>query len=341
MKHKILNLVVIGLMIFGLLVMVMPVSAHSDKGNGNAELSGVIKAVDVAGSSLTVTARKTGADVVLKVDAATQIKRGNHKTATLADLQVGDKVEVKYDTTTMLASRITAKADLVSVKGVISAVNVAGSTLSITPTKGGADVTVLVDSATMIKRANKVATLADLQVGDKVEAKYNRVSMLAVSIVAKLNIVNLNGAITAVDTAAGTITVTPKKAGADVVLNVNADTRIIRNGKLATPADLQVGDKLEVKYNVAGMLALKIEAQNRSKGNFMEVKGTIAAIDPVASTLTITRTVGGPDVVLKVDSTTLITKHHLSATLADLVVGDKVEAKYNPLTMLASKVDVE
>ena len=48
-----------------------------------------------------------------------------------------------------------------------------------------------------------------------------------------------------------------------------------------------------------------------------ELKGVISAIDTGAGTVTITPIEGGPDVVLKVDSTTVIKRNGITATLAD------------------------
>jgi hypothetical protein len=42
-----------------------------------------------------------------------------------------------------------------------------------------------------------------------------------------------------------------------------------------------------------------------------------------------------------VDASTVIKRHGTIATLADLQVGDRVDAKYNPLSMLAIKIEVE
>jgi len=145
----------------------------------------------------------------------------------------------------------------------------------------------------------------------------------------------LEGTVAAVDTTAGTITITPKKGGADVTLFVDATTFIKRNGAAATLADVLVGDKVEAKYNAATMLASKLEV----KLNLSEVKGTVAAVDTVAGTITITPKYGGADVVLFVDASTFMKRNHAVATLADFVVGDKVEAKYNATTMLASKIE--
>jgi hypothetical protein len=148
----------------------------------------------------------------------------------------------------------------------------------------------------------------------------------------------VEGTIAAVDTTANTVTITPKKGGADVTVNVDATTRIKQNGKLATIADLQIGDKAEAKYSLATMLASKIESESPKPS---KVKGVIAAVDTTANTVTITPSKGGADVTLNVDASTLIKKNKITISLADLKAGDRVEAKYNSSTLLASKIEVK
>ena len=330
MKNRILNLLIVSLLVFSVLVTTaQPVSAHPDKNHG---LQGVISAIDLGASSLTLTPKK-GADVVLKVDSSTVITRSQHP-ATLADLQLGDRVEANYDPSTMLAKRIKADPNLATVKGTIKAVDSGASTLTVTPKNGGADVVLNVDSSTQIMRNGAAATLADLQVSDIVQAKYNPVTFLAASIAAWPNLVMLKGTISAVDSGAGTLTVTPKSGGADVVLNVDSTTQIKRNDAAATLADLQVGDPVQAKYNAGSFLAANIWAWP----NLVTLKGTISAVDTGAGTVTVTPKGGGADVVLNVDSTTVIQRNDAAATLADLKAGDTVKAKYNAVSFLAASI---
>ncbi|MCX6068828.1 MAG: hypothetical protein NT121_24280, partial [Chloroflexi bacterium] len=61
----------------------------------------------------------------------------------------------------------------------------------------------------------------------------------------------------------------------------------------------------------------------------------------VAGSLTVTPYRGGASVTLTVNASTYITRRGVSVTLASLLVGDRVEAKYLAGTMLASKVEVK
>lgn len=338
MNKKLLNIITSLFVVFGMLTAAPAALADGDHGKGKSELNGTISAVDA--TTVTVTPKKGGADVVLNVDATTFIKR-NGAPALITNLLVGDKVEAKYDKTTMLASKIEAKSMPTSreIEGYIAAVG--ANTLTITPKKGGADVTVNVDATTVITRSGKPALLTELLVGDKVEAKYDKTTLLASKIKAKAKPVKaeVEGMIAAVG--ADSLTITPRKGGADVTVLVDATTRITRGGKTALLTDLLVGEKVEAKYNTTTMIASKIEDKARDQSNFVELHGAISAIDLSLGTVTITPRKGGAVVVLTVDATTRIQRGHTTIALADLMVGDKVEAKYDKTTFLARMIEID
>ena len=262
MSKKLMNFVTTVFVVLGMLSVTS--SALADGGGSKGELKGTIAAI--AGSDLTV------AGVTVHVDGSTLIKRDG-KSALLTDLLLGDRVEVKYDITTMIASRIEDKTKSGSGGGsssqgeVEGTISVVGTTsLTVTPKKGGADVTVNVDSSTRIKRNGKPALLADLLVGDRVKAKFDKTTMLASRIEDKTKTAGgkvkngeIHGVIFALD--ATTVTITPSTGGANVVLTVDLSTRFERGHLHITLADLLVGDKVEAKFNSTTLLASKIEAR--------------------------------------------------------------------------------
>ena len=154
------------------------------------------------------------------------------------------------------------------VEGSISSVG--SGFISVAPKKGGAAITVSVDGSTRIKRDGKNVAVTDLQAGDRVSVKYNKTTMLALRIDAKAkkpssnsnSSSNKTGEVSGVvsSTGLGTITIT-KRGGSSVTITVDGSTRIKRNGKNVGAADIQSGDKVEVKYNKTTMLASKIEAK--------------------------------------------------------------------------------
>jgi aspartate 1-decarboxylase len=337
MKSKFVNLLVAALLVLGVLMITLPVSAHSD----GSELNGVISAVNTGANTLTVTPKGGGSDVTLNVGSSTIITRFHHS-ATLAGLLVGDRVSAQYDPSTMLASRIDAGLNLVKLEGLVTAVDTGANTLSVTPKPGGTAVVLKIDANTIIKRNGQPTTLPAIQLGDWVKAQYNPITLLASKISAQFYLVELTGTVTAIHTGAPqTLTVTPKHGGTPVVLNVDTTTLIKRNGQPAVFTDIQLGDLVDAKYNAVTMLAARISA----KLNLSDVQGLITAIDTTANTVTVTpgfpfpfRTAATP-IVLKVDSTTIIKRNGAAASLAALQVGDRVQAKYNPVTLLAAKIE--
>jgi hypothetical protein len=340
LKKQTTSLLVIMLLAFSLLAAVKPVSAHDDKNRNGFNIIGTISAVDTTAGSLTITPKKGGADVVLKVDSTTMISR-NNQTATLADLKMGDLVAARYDPTTMLAIMIRARLNAVQVIGTISAVDATAGTVSITPKKGGPDVMVKVDSTTMITRNRLTATLADLQMGDRVVARYDFATMLALKINASVMLAHVEGTISIVDTSGSTVSITPKQGGPDVMLKVDSTTMIKRNHQPAALADLQVGDSVEARYNPGSMLAVVIDVETGKKSDLTALMGKISIVDTTGNTVSITPSQGGPDVMLKVDSTTKIELNDKPATLADLKVGDMVNTRYDPSSMLAASIEVD
>jgi hypothetical protein len=138
------------------------------------------------------------------------------------------------------------------VRGTITAVNASGTpaTLTITPPRGAA-VTVNVTASTKVLRNRRPAMPADLQVNDKALATYDA-SNNALAVVAESTRSVVRGTITAVNAGAtpATLTITPPR-GAAVTVNVTASTKVLRNRRPATPADLQVNDKALATYDAS------------------------------------------------------------------------------------------
>jgi len=331
MIKKIIHILTVVLVVFGMLATATPALAKNDTG----KVAGVIAAIDTTASIITITP-KSGADVVSTMDSGTIIRR-NTRLVTLADLQVGDKVDARYDPATLIASKVFAWFKARNVMGTIAAVDTTASTVTIKRKFGRTEVIVNVNSSTWIKRNGHKAALADLTVGDIVDAWYDPATMIASKVFAMINQVHLVGTISAVDTTASTVTVTRTPGRKTVTLVVDAKTKIKQNNLPAILADLQVGDKITAQYNPVTKLAYRIYATNAS---LAALAGVIKAVDTTANTVTI-KPMRGAEVALKVDASTVIMRNGLPATLADLLVGDHVAVKYNQATMLAYRIEAK
>ncbi|AXA36623.1 MAG: hypothetical protein D6691_05020 [Candidatus Hydrogenedentota bacterium] len=343
-----------GLILAAIVALALPAVAD----RAGVKVKGTISAIDLIGSTVTVTPARGGADVTVTVDASTRITR-NRRAAGLADLLVGDSVEVKYNPTTLVASKIEVKSPgsgstpTAEVKGTVTAVDPLLGTLTVTSTLTSGSVTVQVDATTKIERDDAPATLADIQVGDCVEVKYNPTTSVAIKIEAKSatlpppgpGLAEVEGTISGLDLGLNSVTITPKSGGAPVTLLVDSTTSITRNEMAATLSDLQVGDKCEAKYDPVTGVALKIKAKSATPPSpapgLAKVEGTISGVDLGLNSVTITPKRGGAPVTLLVDSTTSIKRNGRQATLADLQVGDKAEAKYVSTTLIAVKIEAK
>lgn len=224
--------------------------------------------------------------------------------------------------------------------GTISAIS--GSAVTITPSNGTGQVTINVTATTMIEVDGKHATLSALAVGMQVEAEYDPATFNAYSIETDSDgdsdDGHVNGTVAAVDPAAGTITITPV-AGSNLTLSVNASTEIKVNDTHATLQDITPGMPVSAEYDTATLLAREIKAgADDDDHDDTEIKGTVAAVDPNASTVTITPAGGGSGVTLKVTTQTEIEVNDAPGTIANIQVGMPVEAEYNSATFEAFEI---
>jgi hypothetical protein len=72
----------------------------------------------------------------------------------------------------------------------------------------------------------------------------------------------------------------------------------------------------------------------------MKMKGTVRAGDAVVSTLMVSPSYSSP-AGYNVTPSTQITRNGLPATLADLEVGQRAEAKYDRNTLVAVKIEIK
>jgi len=163
-----------------------PVSLVADHINARAvqaaqgEVAGKVAAVDATAGTVTIHPQH-GADVVLHTDSTTRISR-NGAPATLADIRVGDSAEARYDTTSLLASRLDthsaqSQPPYAQVEGIVTAVD--DVSVTIKPQSKSA-VTLTVDDTTDVFLRGTPATLAVVQVGQRAHASYDQATLVAV-----------------------------------------------------------------------------------------------------------------------------------------------------------------
>lgn len=307
---------------------------------------GGLAGVDPGLQSLTVGTPAGPRDFLLT--SATLFVRNGHA-ATAADLTSRDSLLVHAlagATVEPVAADVEADGPEASeIEGTISAVS--GGDVTITPEHGQA-VTVNVNDSTMIRlhlpTGEVAGTLTDLKTGLKAEAGFDPVSFVAFKVEASPadgggqgQQSHVEGTVGTVDTGAGTVTITPK-SGSPVTLTTNSSTGITRNGAAATLADLKAGDHAAAQYDPATNVATRIEAESDSENEPAEIEGSVTAASSTA--ITIAPHSGDP-VTLTLDSSTVILVNGKPGTAADIKVGAKAAALYDPATKIASKIAVE
>jgi hypothetical protein len=304
--------------------------------NRPVEVHGTISAVGT--DSITVHP-KSGADVTVGVNSTTVIRQGSHP-LTLADLKVGDAVEVEAQQATggaLTAIRIQIETEdvrYVEVHGTITAVT--GSVVTV-QTAGGTSVDVTISSTTIIRLHDGHGSVSDLTVGAavEIEAKRNADNSLTALFIEVLGtsgggdghgsapVAAFRGTVGTVSASSFTLT-TPTGS---VTLNTDTSTMVRKNGHAATVADLASGQHVSVVALVnpdhSYLAKLVLIEDQPTTTPLVELEGTIKSV----GTTSLVVTAHSGDVTVTVDSSTAITNNGHSAHLSDLTAGERVEVR--------------
>jgi len=153
------------------------------------EVEGTLSAVDAAAGTFSIAPEDGGADVALTIDEQTKITLDGEP-ATLADLAVGSEAEAKFDPATGLTSRLKVKTEdddeedddeqeSAEIEGWVTAIS--DTSITIDP-RGRPTITLTLDADTEIKIDGRIKTAADISIGDEAEARYDKTTMLALSL---------------------------------------------------------------------------------------------------------------------------------------------------------------
>jgi hypothetical protein len=303
--------------------------------NRPVEVHGTISAVGT--DSITVHP-KSGADVTVGVNSTTIIRQGSHQ-LTLADLKVGDVVEVEAQQGTggaLTAIRIQVETEdvrYVEVHGTITAVT--GSVVTV-QTSAGTSVDVSISSTTVIRLHDGHGSVSDLTVGASVEieAKRNADNSLTALFIEVLgnsgggdhggpSVAAFRGTVGTVSASSFTLTT----SSGSVTLTTDSSTMVRKNGHAATVADLASGQHVSVVALVNAdhsyLAKLVVIEDQPATAPLVELEGTIKSV----GTTSLVVTAHSGDVTVTVDSSTVITNNGHSAHLSDLSAGERVEAR--------------
>ncbi|HEV8485665.1 MAG TPA: hypothetical protein VGV87_19130, partial [Blastocatellia bacterium] len=226
---------------------------------------------------------------------------------------------------------VTDVAAAARAKGVIRDVNLSAGTVTIAARAGS--VTLKTDERTEITRNGQPASIGDLQITDKAQAKYDSESLLAQTITATggedVRFERVEGAISAVGDRE--LTIVPMHEGAPVTLHISAKTYITLDGREAGLADLARGYSAGAMYNPESMDAVRVQAES-----FAEVRGIVR--DVGVGTLTIATGEGDRSLTLNVAPGTPISLNDRPAMLEDLRRGFEVGASYVVASLQAVRI---
>jgi Cu/Ag efflux protein CusF len=220
-------------------------------------------------------------------------------------------------------------------KGIIRDVDLRAGTVTIAARDGG--VTLKTDDRTQITRNGEAVRLSDLQITDKAQARYDSETLVARRIDARggedVRFERVEGAVTAVDSQAGTLSITPIQEGGSLLLNVNDKTYVTLDGREATLADLARGFSAWAVYSSDSMDAVRVQAES-----FSEVRGVVRDVSVPLGTLTIATGDGDRSLTLNVAPGTPISLNDRPATLDDLRRGFEVVASYVAASLQAVRI---
>lgn len=233
-------------------------------------------------------------------------------------------------------SLFTARADSRRARGTIRAVDTSAHTVTLI-TRQGDTLVLQTDEHTEILRNGAPARLSDLQPGDRAVVEYDSATLVAARIEARGDalpeLARVEGTISAVDTAARTLSILPLHSTAVVTLNIKPNTEITLDGRPARLDDLARGFTAAASYNATTFDAARVNAES-----FPEVRGTVRDVGFVEHTLTIAPSSGAPAITLTVSPGTPISLNDRPATLDDLRRGFRVVASYVATTHAAVRI---
>jgi hypothetical protein len=241
-----------------------------------AEVRGVALTVDPVTGQVGIDTNANGAvDLTVIANSGTELRIGK---VTLPFSQIGLlkglPVEVEYNSVTGVATKIHAEdVHELEASGTVTAVDLAARTLTV-QTGTAAPVTYLVPEGAEIKILGRSASLADVQVGDRVSLSYV-VNADGTRVALKVNVAaakpqHVSGTLTAAS--GSTVTIATRTGSVTLTTSSTTDIRI--NGRSATVADLAAAlatgrtVKVSAQYVQRGTtnLATRVHANVNGRG---------------------------------------------------------------------------
>jgi hypothetical protein len=216
-------------------------------------------------------------------------------------------------------------------EGVLQNVDTVNGTITVVDKDGNTQV-ITIKSDSQIQTQSGSSSIDALETGTKVKIE---LETEGVARRIDADLARVRGTISQANAASGSITVIPERGGTAVTVSVPADTRIrISGDRSGTFSNLTVGAGVDVRYNPDTKVAMRVSVgENETaeiEGNITTVSGSKISIQAEKRSLTLT-----------VDNTTLIRSKGNTVPLSDLKSGVKVNARFDPFTMIATRIEVQ
>ncbi|HWE01727.1 MAG TPA: hypothetical protein VG326_04895 [Tepidisphaeraceae bacterium] len=325
-----------------------------------AKVGGSITAVDTTAGTITLTPRNGGASATYTIPSSATLTLDG-ATATLAGIVAGSSVKVQLSalsaTTALSVTARTKPAGGAGSSGfgwggigqhisfgTLVSVDTAADTITLSNPfdSSGTSTTYTLASTATVSADSAAATLGALAVGDQILLTLGASTPATVTAVKAIG-KTLDGSVTAVDTTAGTITVTPGDAGASTTVTIPSTATINIDGAAGTLAGVTTGSLVHIQYSALDNTAITsvndfalpaVPGGNHHNAN--TVVGTLVSVDSAAGAITLSGaghgSASGTQTTYTLASTATITADGATATLSALAVGDSVVLSLNSTT---------
>lgn len=212
-----------------------------------------------------------------------------------------------------------------ALSGIIQNIDTVNGKITVV-TKDGQTHVITIASRTDVQIDGASVSMEALEPGTEIEVELEDDRSTASSVGAKLS--KVEGTISAIS--GNDVTIAPEKGGSAVIIKLSNNTQIkLKSDAKGTAANLKVGTKVEAKYNPDTKAALKVYVDTEEEA---EIKGAISQVSGDKVTI---QTPGGRTVTVAISVNT----EYEDGTPADLKAGTEVEAKFDPITLVASKIE--
>ena len=217
-----------------------------------AKVEGVIVAIKE--NKITIESER-GHQLTVHITSQTRIELEDDFPGTLADLQIGAEVEIKFDPDTLVAFKVATEEEEAEIEGFV--VQVVDSEITV-ETERGRRLTLMIGNRTRIELEDDFpGTTADLQVNTRVEVTFDPNTRSAFKIEVEDEEAEVNGAI--VKVARNEVTIETER-GRILTLAIGEHTKIeLGDDFPGSLADLQVGEEITARFNPATLRVFSIE----------------------------------------------------------------------------------